>query len=135
MARTPPGPVDVDGGASGGATRRTVGADRASSAEAFSTLGYHGVSMGGHRVARGISAAALYRHYSSKYELFRGAAQPSANSSSTETAFADGVTRAPIRALCCEGLVAALADTALANRESGGLYHRPGFCAARTSAH
>jgi len=43
------------------------------SAEAFSTLGYYGVSMETIAKRVGISAAALYRHYSSKYELFRDA--------------------------------------------------------------
>jgi len=43
------------------------------SAEAFSALGYHGVSMEAIAARVGISAAALYRHYSSKYELFRDA--------------------------------------------------------------
>ena len=43
------------------------------SAEAFSTLGYYGVSMETIASRVGISAAALYRHYAGKYELFRDA--------------------------------------------------------------
>src|SRR3979411_1515221 len=39
------------------------------SAGAFSGLGYYGVSMETIATRVGISAAALYRHYSSKYEL------------------------------------------------------------------
>ncbi|WP_067691188.1 TetR/AcrR family transcriptional regulator [Nocardia jejuensis] len=43
----------------------------ATSAEAFSTLGYHGVSMEEIASQLDISSAALYRHYASKYALFR----------------------------------------------------------------
>ena len=43
------------------------------SAEAFSALGYHGVTMEDIASRVGVSATALYRHYSGKYELFRGA--------------------------------------------------------------
>ena len=44
------------------------------SAEAFSALGYHTVSMEAIASRVGISATALYRHYPSKYDLFRDAA-------------------------------------------------------------
>src|SRR6516225_5110032 len=43
------------------------------SAESFSLLGYHAVSMEVIAAQVGISAPALYRHYASKYDLFRGA--------------------------------------------------------------
>jgi AcrR family transcriptional regulator len=43
------------------------------SAESFSSLGYHAVSMEAIAAKVGISAPALYRHYASKYDLFRGA--------------------------------------------------------------
>ncbi|MEV6072365.1 TetR/AcrR family transcriptional regulator [Nocardia sp. NPDC052001] len=43
----------------------------ATSAEAFSTLGYHGVSMEEIASQLDISSTALYRHYPSKYALFR----------------------------------------------------------------
>lgn len=43
----------------------------ATSAEAFSTLGYHGVSMEDIASQLDISSTALYRHYPSKYALFR----------------------------------------------------------------
>lgn len=43
----------------------------AAAANAFGTLGYHGVSMEDIASGLGISSAALYRHYPSKYVLFR----------------------------------------------------------------
>lgn len=43
----------------------------AAAANAFGTLGYHGVSMEDIASGLGISSAALYRHYPSKYALFR----------------------------------------------------------------
>ncbi|NNH75072.1 TetR/AcrR family transcriptional regulator [Nocardia uniformis] len=43
----------------------------ATSAAAFGSLGYHGVSMEDIAARLGISSAALYRHYPSKYSLFR----------------------------------------------------------------
>ncbi|MGV9409006.1 TetR/AcrR family transcriptional regulator [Nocardia sp. NPDC003693] len=43
----------------------------ATAAEAFSTLGYHGVSMDDIAARLDISSTALYRHFPSKYALFR----------------------------------------------------------------
>src|SRR5882724_422865 len=85
------------------------------SAEAFSTLGYYGVSMETIASRVGISAAALYRHYSSKYELFRDAVLSLGQQLVDCTAFADdGSDDDPQQTL--RGLVAALTDTAMANR-------------------
>src|SRR6478735_97641 len=94
------------------------------SAEAFSTLGYYGVSMETIAKRVGISAAALYRHYSSKYELFRDAVLNLGQQLVDCTAFTDDANGDP--ALSVRRLVSALIDTAMANRESGGLYRWEG---------
>ena len=94
------------------------------SAEAFSALGYYGVSMETIAKRVGISAAALYRHYSSKYELFRDAVLNLGQQLVDCTAFADEAAGDPQLAL--RRLVSALIDTAMANRESGGLYRWEG---------
>ncbi|MEV3903179.1 TetR/AcrR family transcriptional regulator [Mycobacterium sp. NPDC050551] len=117
MARTPSRRVD-------GVRRRPK--DRKAqiaraSAEAFSELGYHGVSMEAIASRVGISAAALYRHYSSKYELFRDAVfnlgqQLVDSVMSVDPAGDDDPTQT------LRGLAVALSETALASRESGGLY-------------
>lgn len=89
------------------------------SAEAFSTLGYHAVSMEAIASRVGISAAALYRHYPSKYDLFRDAVLALGEQLVACTAFAD---EAQQDAETLQRLISAVTDTALANRESGGLY-------------
>jgi AcrR family transcriptional regulator len=94
------------------------------SAEAFSVLGYYGVSMETIAARVGISAAALYRHYSSKYELFRDAVLNLGQQLVDCTAFTDDANGDP--ALSVRRLVSALIDTAMANRESGGLYRWEG---------
>jgi AcrR family transcriptional regulator len=94
------------------------------SAEAFSSLGYYGVSMETIAARVGISAAALYRHYSSKYELFRDAVVNLGQQLVDSTAIAEEMTGDP--ELTLRRLVSALIDTAMANRESGGLYRWEG---------
>jgi AcrR family transcriptional regulator len=95
------------------------------SAEAFSALGYYGVSMEAIASRVGISAAALYRHYSSKYELFRDAVLGLGQQLVDCTAFADDTESDDPEGLL-HRLVAALIDTSMANRESGGLYRWEG---------
>ncbi|MFG1933181.1 TetR/AcrR family transcriptional regulator [Mycobacterium sp. NPDC048908] len=94
------------------------------SAEAFSALGYYGVSMETIATRVGISAAALYRHYTGKYELFRDAVLNLGQQLVDCTAFADEEEGDPEGTL--RRLVSALIDTAMANRESGGLYRWEG---------
>ena len=69
----------------------------------------------------GISATALYRHYSSKYDLFRDAVLSLGEQLVDCTAFADDAHGRPA-ADAATTHRRALTDTALANRESGGLY-------------
>ena len=95
------------------------------SAESFSALGYYGVSMETIAKRVGISAAALYRHYSSKYELFRDAVLNLGQQLVDCTEFADEAAAGDPE-LTLRRLVSALIDTAMANRESGGLYRWEG---------
>jgi AcrR family transcriptional regulator len=94
------------------------------SAEGFSALGYYGVSMETIAKRVGISAAALYRHYSSKYELFRDAVLNLGQQLVDCTEFSDEAEADA--ELTLRRLVSALIDTAMANRESGGLYRWEG---------
>jgi AcrR family transcriptional regulator len=95
------------------------------SAESFSALGYHAVSMEAIAAKVGISAPALYRHYASKYDLFRGAVLTLGQQLVDCTDFADAepseVSDAD-PATTLDRLVDELIDVTLANRESGGLY-------------
>jgi AcrR family transcriptional regulator len=98
------------------------------SAESFSALGYHAVSMEAIAAQVGISAPALYRHYGSKYDLFRGAVLALGQQLVDCTDFADAepaeisALSAADAAATLNRLVDALIDVTLANRESGGLY-------------
>lgn len=87
-------------------------------AEAFSAHGYHAVGMDAIAAKVGISAAALYRHYPSKYDLFRGAVLNLGQQlvDGTEVAGAESDADALQR------LIHSLIDVTLANRDSGGLY-------------
>jgi AcrR family transcriptional regulator len=94
-------------------------------AESFSALGYHAVSMEAIAARVGISAPALYRHYGSKYELFRGAVLTLGQQLVDCTDFADAEPAeisAADPAATLAHLVDALIEVTLANRESGGLY-------------
>jgi AcrR family transcriptional regulator len=91
------------------------------SAEAFSAFGYHAVSMEAIANKLGISAPALYRHYTSKYELFRDAVLSLGQQLVDATAPGEATDGAdPGEAL--DRVVNGLIDAAVANRESGGLY-------------
>ena len=97
-------------------------------AEAFSELGYHGVSMEAIAARVDISAAALYRHYAGKYELFRGAVLGLGRQLVDGTDGIDGIdgTADEDPRQQFDVLVGALVDVALANRTSGGLYRWEG---------
>jgi AcrR family transcriptional regulator len=89
------------------------------SAEAFSEQGYHAVSMETIAAKVGVSAAALYRHYAGKYDLFSGAvlalSQQLVDCTDLQPDEAD-----PAGTL--GRLLDALIDATLDNRDSGGLY-------------
>jgi AcrR family transcriptional regulator len=86
-------------------------------AEAFSSLGYHAVSMEMIASRLDISAAALYRHHPSKYDLFRGAVLSLGQQLVDATAVDEDD---PERAL--DRKLNALIESAIANRQAGGLY-------------
>ncbi|MBV9515741.1 MAG: TetR/AcrR family transcriptional regulator [Mycobacteriaceae bacterium] len=87
-------------------------------AEAFSASGYHAVSMEAIAARVGISAAALYRHYPSKYDLFRGTVL----NLGQQLVDAAGAADAPCATEALHRLVHSLIEVTLANRDSGGLY-------------
>lgn len=89
-------------------------------AESFSTLGYHAVGVDDIATEVGISAPALYRHYASKYDLFRVAVLALSQQLVDVTDIDPDPDAGPAAAL--DQLIAALIDVALRNRESGGLY-------------
>lgn len=95
------------------------------SAEAFSELGYHGVSMETIAGRVGVTAASLYRHYAGKYELFRAAVLGLGQQLVEATQFVDDEHERPAEREW-DLLVEALVDTALKNRSSGGLYRWEG---------
>lgn len=93
-------------------------------AEAFSASGYHAVGMEAIAAKVGISAAALYRHYPSKYDLFRGAVLNLGQQLVDATDIGDEplARRASGSDEPLDRLIHALIDVTLANRDSGGLY-------------
>ncbi|OBB17720.1 TetR family transcriptional regulator [Mycobacteriaceae bacterium 1482268.1] len=95
------------------------------SADAFSELGYHGVSMEGIAGRVGVTAASLYRHYAGKYELFRAAVLALGSQLVDCTALVDEDDVVD-PALTWDRIVRQLIDTTLKNRTSGGLYRWEG---------
>lgn len=95
---------------------------RSASANAFSELGYHAVSMEDIAARVGISAAALYRHSQSKYDLFRDAVLGLGRQLVDATAFADGLPADFDPPQTLRALIDALIDTTIVNCTAGGLY-------------
>ncbi|WP_280243696.1 TetR/AcrR family transcriptional regulator [Nocardia abscessus] len=91
----------------------------AASAEAFGALGYHGVSMEDIASRLDISSAALYRHYPSKYALFREEALR-LGAVSKEAATLPDATGLPAGQRL-ERVLDALITAAIANRRSAAL--------------
>lgn len=90
-------------------------------AEAFSTLGYHAVSVESIATRVGVSAPALYRHYTSKYDLFRDAVLTLSQQLVDATDAFDTVDEDDPHAHL-EQIARALINVVLVNRSSGGLY-------------
>ncbi|MCT7658811.1 TetR/AcrR family transcriptional regulator [Mycobacterium deserti] len=94
------------------------------SAEAFSELGYHAVSMEDIASRVGVTAASLYRHYAGKYELFRAAVLGLGEQLVACTDFVDEApTSSPE---LWDRIIDELIETTLRNRSSGGLYRWEG---------
>lgn len=91
-------------------------------AEAFSALGYHSVRLDAIAGEVGISAPALYRHYASKYDLFRDAVLALSQQLVAATDLATDPAAGPDAESVLHRRVQAIIDVALRNRESGGLY-------------
>jgi AcrR family transcriptional regulator len=98
------------------------------SAEAFSELGYHGVSMEEIAGRVGVTAASLYRHYARKYDLFRVAVLELGEQLVQCTAFVDDADEkdADDPGATWDRLIRELIDVAMRNRTSGGLYRWEG---------
>lgn len=94
--------------------------------EAFSAQGYHAVSMDVIASRVGISAAALYRHAPSKYDLFREAVLGLGQLLTDCTAFAADLTPDADPVEVQRALIGALIDTTIASRTAGGLYRWEG---------
>lgn len=88
-------------------------------AEAFSTLGYHAVSVEAIATKVGVSAPALYRHFTSKYDLFR-AAVLALSQELVDCTTDTSDTEDPAAVL--DQVVGELIDFSLRNRVPGGLY-------------
>ncbi|MDY6995714.1 MAG: TetR/AcrR family transcriptional regulator [Actinomycetota bacterium] len=93
--------------------------------DAFSSSGFHAVSMEQIAARVGVSAAALYRHATSKYGLFREAVLGLSQQLVDATAFADDATEAD-PAEVRDKLLLALIDTSISNRAFSGLYRWEG---------
>lgn len=95
-------------------------------AEAFSKRGYHAVGMDDIAAQLDITATALYRHYTNKYDLFRAAVLTLGQQLVDATAFVDDETDSAAPAAQQERVVGAVVDVAIANRDRGGLYRWEG---------
>ncbi|MFC9896571.1 TetR/AcrR family transcriptional regulator [Nocardia sp. NPDC127579] len=92
----------------------------AASAEAFGALGYHGVSMEDIASRLDISSTALYRHYPSKYALFREEALRLSAHSAEAVRVPRELTNSPA-AQRLQHVVDALIAKSISNRRSAAL--------------
>lgn len=101
--------------------RRTI---EAAAAVAFAERGYHRVAMQDVADAVGITAAALYRHFDNKYELFREIAMDLvARLTDASAAVEEGADRTPATARAeVEAVLDAVSGETIAMRSSGNIY-------------
>ncbi|MFD6135409.1 TetR/AcrR family transcriptional regulator [Isoptericola sp. NPDC060257] len=101
--------------------RQTI---EAAAAVAFAERGYHRVAMQDVADAVGITAAALYRHFDNKYELFREIAMDLVARLTDATAAVDEVAdRTPATARAeAETVLDAVSGETIAMRSSGNIY-------------
>ncbi|WP_054816081.1 TetR/AcrR family transcriptional regulator [Nocardia arizonensis] len=92
----------------------------AASAEAFGSLGYHGVSMEDIASRLDISSTALYRHYPSKYALFREEALRLSAMSEAAVHLPDRLSGTPA-ARRLDHTIDTLIAASIANRRSAAL--------------
>ncbi|WP_062464032.1 TetR/AcrR family transcriptional regulator [Demequina soli] len=96
----------------------------AAAAAAFAERGYHRVAMQDVADAVGISAAALYRHFDTKYDLFRevalGLVGRLADATADVEAMAEPTPEAASEAV--EALLDAVAGATIGMRATGGIY-------------
>ncbi len=92
----------------------------AASAEAFGTLGYHGVSMEDIASRLDISSTALYRHYPSKYAIFREEALRLSAISEESVKLPDRLAAEPA-GVRLEAILDNFIATSIANRRSAAL--------------
>lgn len=93
----------------------------AAAARNFASVGFHETRLNVIAEEAGVSAPALYRHFSGKYELFATALIDLAG---RLTAAADAVPTGDDPRQEISAVLRALAVTALDNRESGNIYRR-----------
>lgn len=96
------------------------------SSDAFSESGYHAVSMEDIASRVGISAPALYRHSSSKYDLFRDAVLGLGHCLVEATDFVEGIDADADPRQTLRDLVNGLIETTIDHRTAGGLFRWEG---------
>ena len=92
--------------------------------DAFSSSGFHAVSMQQIAAQVGVSAAALYRHATSKYDLFRDAVLTLSQQLVDATDLADAPDATPEELR--DALLTALIETSLTNRAFSGPFRWEG---------
>lgn len=94
-------------------------------AETFSSQGYHATSMEAIASKVGISAPALYRHYPSKYEMFKVVVGSLGQQLVDSSSFVDELSDADVQqdaSAVLDRIVDGLITSSILNREASGLF-------------